>query len=183
MNSGRNCESRARYPQDGHEFGKKLRKSGYERARKAKGFSMVSHLLDRARQRSALACCAVCQVAEPCLFTTLVHEEATGYRFGVWGHQRPATGTDRELPRRAPPERRSAARQRGVVMNRALCATEHIRGGCVTTTGGGLQLSATYQADDTFGQTKRCRLAKIFASMHQSSANASDTVEEFGFDP
>jgi hypothetical protein len=40
---------------------------------------------NRARQRSPLACCAACQVAEPCFFTALVHEEATGYRFGVWG--------------------------------------------------------------------------------------------------
>jgi hypothetical protein len=45
---------------------------------------------NRARQRSALACCAACQVAEPCLFTALVHEEATGYRFGVWGATIPA---------------------------------------------------------------------------------------------
>jgi len=39
----------------------------------------------RACQRAALACCALCPVAEPCLFTALVHEEAAGYRFGVWG--------------------------------------------------------------------------------------------------
>ena len=39
----------------------------------------------RAFQRAALACCAACPVAEPCLFTALVHEGAAGCRFGVWG--------------------------------------------------------------------------------------------------
>jgi len=40
-------------------------------------------------QRSALACCAACPVAEPCLFTALVHEQAASYRFGVWGGTTP----------------------------------------------------------------------------------------------
>jgi len=40
---------------------------------------------NRACQRAALRCCALCPVAEPCLFTALVHEETAGYRFGVWG--------------------------------------------------------------------------------------------------
>ncbi|MDA8063187.1 MAG: WhiB family transcriptional regulator [Actinomycetota bacterium] len=40
---------------------------------------------DRACQRDALACCASCPVAEPCLFDALAHEEVAGCRFGVWG--------------------------------------------------------------------------------------------------
>jgi len=44
---------------------------------------------NRARQRSALACYAACPVAEPCLLSALVHEEAAGYRFRVWGATTP----------------------------------------------------------------------------------------------
>lgn len=37
-------------------------------------------------QRAALACCASCPVAEPCLFTALVAEAAAGgRRAGIWG--------------------------------------------------------------------------------------------------
>lgn len=40
---------------------------------------------DRACQTAVLACCAVCPVAEACLFTALVYEQCDCYRFGVWG--------------------------------------------------------------------------------------------------
>jgi hypothetical protein len=72
----------------------------------------------------------------------------------------------------------------GVVRNDLICRiAAHVDFRFPIDTGGGLRLSAAYQADDIFGQTKRCRLAKIFASMHRSSATASATVEAFGSDP
>jgi hypothetical protein len=71
-----------------------------------------------------------------------------------------------------------------VVRNGLICRiAAHVDFRFPIDTGGGLRLSAAYQADDIFGQTKRCRLAKIFASMHRSSATASATVEAFGSDP
>jgi len=40
---------------------------------------------EQACQRVALACCATCQVAEPCLFAALDFEEDAVRRFGVFG--------------------------------------------------------------------------------------------------
>jgi len=72
----------------------------------------------------------------------------------------------------------------GVVRNDLICrVAAHVDFGSPVDTGGGLLLSAAYQADDSFGQAEHRRLAKVLASMHRSSAPASATVEAFGSDP
>jgi len=70
------------------------------------------------------------------------------------------------------------------VQNDLICGlAAHIDFGSAIDTGGGLRLSAAYQADDSFGQAEHRRLAQVLASMHRSSATASATVEALGSDP